>query len=119
MVNLFTIQQTVKQLCHTGQTVVKHDKIIHAISQVFFLFLHTVIEISHKSTNKHRMGEENNLRDIGQELIDHFSFQFTQQIKTFAVSHKQIQLYSQVGSHFQWQVIPDFNRRFRMNHQQP
>ena len=46
------------------------------------------------------MGEENNLRDIGQELIDHFSFQLAQQIASFAVFHKYIQLLYQIGSRF-------------------
>ena len=90
MINLFTVQQTIKQLCHTGQTVVKHDKIIHAISQILFLFHYTVIQVSHEPANEYRMREENNLRDIGQELINHFSFQFAQQIASFAVSHEHI-----------------------------
>ena len=80
----------IKQLGHTGQTMVKHYKMIHAISQVFFLFHYTVIEISHEPTNEHRIREENNLRDIGQELINHFPFQLTQQITSLAVSHELI-----------------------------
>ena len=46
------------------------------------------------------MGQENDSEDVRQKLVYHLLFQLAQQIASFAVFHKYIQLLYQIGSRF-------------------